>query len=372
MPARDLRRDGVEHALADRHDQIGLFGHRDELRRRHPAQFRMQPAHQRLGADQLAAVQVELGLVPGVQLAGRHRTAQRRQQQQPLQRGLVLQRIVAAQRVAALALGAAQGALGMAQQRVGAVAVLRKMPEADRDGDGHLMALQLDRLGQRGQPVARLGLHPLQPGIGPHHHEFIAAEPADEALPASQHPQPLGHLDQHPVAGGMAQRIVDRLEAIEPDDQQRHPAGPIAAAPGLDRLMQSRGDHLAVGQIGQRVMQPQVMRALLGLVQPRQIGADADIVGDAPDLVAQHGDRLQQRIQPAITRPVPELPLEAVMHRQLAPHPGREGRPLPPGAQQARVATDHLLGRVAGTSVRPRSSASVQPTMRSKAALQQR
>ena len=112
--------------------------------------------------------------------------------------------------------------------------------------------------------------------------------------------------------------------------------------------MQSRGDHLAVGQIGQRVMQPQVMRALLGLVQARQIGADADIVGDAPDLVAQHGDRLQQRIQPAITRPVPELPLEAVMHRQLAPHPGREGRPLPAGAQQARVAADHLLGRVAG------------------------
>ena len=44
----------VEHELADRHDQPGLLGQRDELAGRDEAALRVLPAHERLGGDHVA------------------------------------------------------------------------------------------------------------------------------------------------------------------------------------------------------------------------------------------------------------------------------------------------------------------------------
>jgi hypothetical protein len=49
--------------LADRHDQPGLFQHRNEFDRRHDAAIAPMPAQQRLRGARQAAVQVDLGLI---------------------------------------------------------------------------------------------------------------------------------------------------------------------------------------------------------------------------------------------------------------------------------------------------------------------
>ena len=53
------------------------------------------------------------------------------------------------------------------------------------------------------------------------HDEFVAAEARDEILRAQHLAQPVGDRAQQLVAAGMAERIVDLLELVEVDEQQR-------------------------------------------------------------------------------------------------------------------------------------------------------
>ncbi len=55
----------------------------------------------------------------------------------------------------------------------------------------------------------------LVPQFGDDQDELVSAEPRDRVAFALSRSQPLGHLDQQLVAGGVPQRVVDRLEAIE-------------------------------------------------------------------------------------------------------------------------------------------------------------
>ena len=53
------------------------------------------------------------------------------------------------------------------------------------------------------------------------HHEFVAAEPRHEILRTQHGAQPVGDRAQQLVATGMTQGVVDLLELIEVDEQQR-------------------------------------------------------------------------------------------------------------------------------------------------------
>ena len=66
----------LEHPLADPHDQPGLLGHADELRRQHQPSFGVLPAQQRLDADDLARAERDLRLVVQRQLGALDRLAQ--------------------------------------------------------------------------------------------------------------------------------------------------------------------------------------------------------------------------------------------------------------------------------------------------------
>ena len=73
-------------------------------------------------------------------------------------------------------------------------------------------------------PVADALAHPqgaLGAGVGQHDGELVAAEAGDDVgltRRAANHP---GGLDQRPAAGQVAVRVVDALEAVEVDEQQR-------------------------------------------------------------------------------------------------------------------------------------------------------
>ncbi|MNV92813.1 hypothetical protein D3C71_1874370 [compost metagenome] len=65
-----------EHPAADFEDQAALLQNVDELCRRLRAQGRMEPAQEYLGADDLAATGIRLGLEMQLELAARQGQAQ--------------------------------------------------------------------------------------------------------------------------------------------------------------------------------------------------------------------------------------------------------------------------------------------------------
>ena len=70
--------------------------------------------------------------------------------------------------------------------------------------------------------------------------------------------QPLGHAFQKPVAGGMPERVVDGLEAIEVEREDRQRRDGFLA----ERLVEAFAEHRAVGQVGQRVVMGKMGHAL--------------------------------------------------------------------------------------------------------------
>src|SRR5439155_19164068 len=76
-PDRVLAARRGEHVAPELDDLPRLLGERDEFERRDPAEARMLPAQQRLGALDAAGAQVDDRLVEDVDLAARDRAAQR-------------------------------------------------------------------------------------------------------------------------------------------------------------------------------------------------------------------------------------------------------------------------------------------------------
>ena len=87
--------------------------------------------------------------------------------------------------------------------------------------------------------------------------ELVAAQPGHRVAAPQHLAQARPHLAQQQVAGVVAERVVDLLEAVEVDQQQR---GLLALAAGHDRLMRAVAQERAVGQAGERVVQRLVLR----------------------------------------------------------------------------------------------------------------
>ena len=120
------------------------------------------------------------------------------------------------------------------------------------------------RLAQRGDLVA--DLHILE-----QHRELIAPEARQQTLAAGRGPQPLGDVLQHAITEAVPERIVDRFEVVEVDEQQRQRACACRRARAPRR---SRDDELApIGQLGQRVVMRQVVQLPGALVDvPFELG----------------------------------------------------------------------------------------------------
>ena len=106
-----------------------------------------------------------------------------------------------------------------------------------------------DAAGQAGGVLVRLD-------VLLEHDEFVAAEARDEILRPQHFAQPVGDRAQQLVAAGMTERVVDLLELVEVDEQQRRQL--LGAV--LDR--QQASDLVAeidpVGQRGQFVVARQM------------------------------------------------------------------------------------------------------------------
>ena len=91
--------------------------------------------------------------------------------------------------------------------------------------------------------------------------ELVAAEPGGGVGRADARRDALRHLEQHPVADGVPEAVVDGLEVVEVDEQHGH-AHALAQRPGhrvADALVEQR----AVGEMRDRVVERLVGELLL-------------------------------------------------------------------------------------------------------------
>ena len=137
--------------------------------------------------------------------------------------------------------------------------------DADREPDLHVAIHGPDGCGDYlGEaPAQRLGIRRRgKPGAD--NDELVAAHACDEVAFAGGHAQPAADLDQHHVARGMAQCIVDRLEAIEIEIEQ---CDRLVVPSRGERSFQEIHQHGAVGQAGQGIMPRQMLGPAAGRLQ---------------------------------------------------------------------------------------------------------
>ena len=97
--------------------------------------------------------------------------------------------------------------------------------------------------------------------------KLVAAQTRDQVAIAGGVTQARCHFLQHGISGGMTERVVDRLEVVQVQQQQGQRRRITAAQQGL---LQVPGEFVAVGQPGQWVVQRKVLDARVGI----------DFVGD--------------------------------------------------------------------------------------------
>ena len=98
------------------------------------------------------------------------------------------------------------------------------------------------------------------------HEELVAAVAGEQPARLLDAAEPRGDPPQQPVARHVAERVVDELEVVEVDEQQRD--GALALARAGHRGAQPRVELRAVGQPGQRIVAGQPAQLRLGLLEP--------------------------------------------------------------------------------------------------------
>ena len=96
--------------------------------------------------------------------------------------------------------------------------------------------------------------------------ELIAAQAPDGVLAAQAPFEALADLLQELVAGRVAERVVDVLEVVEVDEEQRQQ--PFVPARALHGLGQPVAEQIAIGQARQRIELRERARSVLRLLAP--------------------------------------------------------------------------------------------------------
>ena len=216
-PGRRFGAGPLEHPIAQRADQVGFLGNRNEHPRRDFAQFGMSPARQGLQRHHLVALGIDDRLIDHVHLVMRQGIAQLFLDLAAALRFGMEFAGIEPELAAPAALRGIERQVGRTDQLFGIDPVVRGNRDPDRGTDDATAAFDLigladhgdDRPGDFAQPppVIEIGNHDL---------EFVAAQPPDLAArfgdDALQAP---GHLLEQFIARRMAQGIVDRLEPVE-------------------------------------------------------------------------------------------------------------------------------------------------------------
>ena len=122
------------------------------------------------------------------------------------------------------------------------------------------------------------------------HEELVAAEPRHQIGRPQLGAKPPRHFHEELVAGVMAIRVIDLLEAVQIDERAGEPRA-VAPRP-LDGLLQRRGEAGAVGKPGERIavgerLDPLAHERGLGDVAAHPAIPEEHPVGSEPRLAGQ-------------------------------------------------------------------------------------
>ena len=180
----------------------------------------------------------------------------------------------------------------------------------ERDADARRLrdrpALHLDRLGHRvDDPVCDRPDLPLADPLA-EQRELVPAQARQRVAGPEQPLEPAGDLDQDLIARGMTERVVDQLEGVEVEVDDRV-AGRAAPARGHPDAI---GEQRPVRQPGERVVQRLAREALLRLLAVGDVLDLAEQVADRPVAVVDRRDvqrdpdRVSLRVHVALLGPV--------------------------------------------------------------------
>ena len=244
----------AQHPATDRDDQAGLLGDRDEVVRWDQTLLGMAPAQQSFDAGHGTVLQPDHRLVVELELVGDEGALEVVAQLEPGHDALVHGRLEQPVAALAVALGDVHGRVGVADQLLGVTPV--SWPE-DRDADaaaeGDLPVPSVHRLGEQIEDALRRVRGRLAVAdVVEQHGELVAAEASGHVRAARAGVESARELDEHLVAGRVAQRVIDRLEVVEVDEDHRR--GALVAPSARDRLTNLLREHRAVGEAGDGIV----------------------------------------------------------------------------------------------------------------------
>ncbi len=286
LPGLVLAARRFQNPCADALNQTGVLENRHELGRRDHAVAGISPAQQGFDADQAAAGKIDLGLVMQGEFVPLKRPAQAGFQFQSLH-GLVghfagIEAVV----VLSLIPGLVHGGFGVGQQRFDIVAGHRRKRDAHAAGAVEAASFGFHRPGQRtqntlgdpgrlvliGEPAQRHGeLDPADPG-----HGFSGRRALRHSLANGL---------QNPVAGGVAQGLVDVFEVLL-IEKQHADHGAVPVRPG-QLFLEPSGQQGPVGQAGERIKIGQLLDFAFG----RLALGDVHQGADQPSRLAARSER---------------------------------------------------------------------------------
>ena len=157
--------------------------------------------------------------------------------------------------VVGAAAGALHGVVGVAHEVFGVLEAAAAQRHADARLGIEDVAVELGALGEVGLQV--FGEADGFAGVGDvveEHRELIAADPADHVARAGEGADAGGDEAQEVVASGVAEAVVDDVEAFDVDVQHRKQAAgdPVGVAQGV---LQVFGEQGAVGEAGEAVVE---------------------------------------------------------------------------------------------------------------------
>ncbi len=206
-------------------------------------------------------MQGDLGLEHQHQFAPLARQRQIVYQLQPSLLGRIPTFIIDPQAIRHMA-GIEHGAARPLDQLGRVVTVARILGEADAATEAEQLPFPLDRLRQRQPQLLSESHRALQPHAADLNEKLVAHRTRHAATTGQQDLRPFGYHPEDPVATGHPGGLVDRLEAVQPQVQQRH----LGLA--SDEDPQSFLGQDAIRQPGQGIVQGVVLESLLTLGDP--------------------------------------------------------------------------------------------------------
>ena len=252
-PPGELPAGLAENPLPQWRDESRLLRHRDELGGANQTLLRVVPPDQRLDRLDPPISHADERLVVDAEVAAVHCAAKLvlgRQSPDRPDPHVVVEEFEAS---AAALLGPIHRRVGVADQGLGPVVPRARQRDADTGGDDQLRGVDFDGLRDDAtEPIGDAHRLLITGHVLAEQDELIPAEARPHVAGSQRGTEPVGHADQHPVTGLVAQAVVDDLEAVEVEEQDRH-GGPMTGRPrqGLVELLDEQNP---VGQPGEGIV----------------------------------------------------------------------------------------------------------------------